>query len=344
MNSIPAGAHPARLQRIVTDYAAPDYVLGASSDDLFGAGTAAGFADPVTRLYPVHTKAAAWLSAAAADEAGETRPEVLDRLARAARQHGVGPVTRTDEAKAAAAAADASRRFALPAARSYPIDHPEQVKAATAYFDRYADRLPTTDRRAFAANVAARAEELDCLPDDALDRLQKEAGEWSPGSDGVLTDAVRVRVALAETTGRPALADALSKAAADGPGGDGVELAAHLRDVDRTCGWDLPDPLAGVTTRAGARAKLAGAVAAASGNWYRVADLDRIPHEVLAAYGAAPVLSRAGYERLLSSKNAAALESVAADYGVFPVEAGPRRQADWAGLAALAAPAFGREA
>lgn len=247
-------------------------------------------------------------------------------------------MTVTKAATDARAAADAARAYALPAARKYPLDLPEEVKAAADYFATYADRLGAADRREFAANLAARAGDLGALPPATMDRLQKEAGMGLHCFHGPF----EVRAELADRTGRPELADALRKAAAEFTDPKaGPEAAAVLRDVDRRCGWDLPDPIDGLTptTPASAREKLAGAVEAASGNWYRLEDLERVPPEVSALYGLPPVASAEGYGRLLRSKQAAAFEEVAADYGALPVER-PTRQVDWAGLAAAAGGAF----
>lgn len=342
MSSLPAAAHPARLQRLVSDYAAPDYVMEASSDDLFAGKTAVDFADPATRLYPIHTKAAAWMSAAAADDgaAGPLNPYAAARLATALRAYKLEQPVKTAAALKTAADELAARRYALPTAGRYPIQFAEEVKAAAEYFSTYGSRMDPADRREFAANTARRAVELDCLAAGVLDKLQKEAGEGL----GASAAPFALRAEAAERTGRPALAVELRKAAADYTSPvDAPEAAALLRSVDATCGWDFPDPIDGLVTatKASAAAALDGVVRAESGNWYLVTDLDRLPAAVKAAYGAPPVLSRGGYERLLTSKVAAGFEGVIADYGVRPAEPAPRRQADWAGLAALAAPAFG---
>jgi hypothetical protein len=90
MRSLPAAADSARLQRLAAEYGAPDYVLEASSDDLFaGAKIASQFADR-GGLYPVHTKAAAWLSAAAFADAGGADAETGARLQAALKACGIG--------------------------------------------------------------------------------------------------------------------------------------------------------------------------------------------------------------------------------------------------------------
>ncbi len=53
-----------------------------------------------------------------------------------------------------------AEHYALPHRSLYPIDTPEQVKRASAYFDEYARDFPLEERRCFAQSVSMRAQEL----------------------------------------------------------------------------------------------------------------------------------------------------------------------------------------
>ena len=50
----------------------------------------------------------------------------------------------------------------------YPIENPEQVKLASDYFAKYAERFEPRDRIVFAANLEKRAEELKVVIDSQV--------------------------------------------------------------------------------------------------------------------------------------------------------------------------------
>lgn len=325
-----------RVAAVFEKYAAPAAVLAAPPGDLFDRPVLRrDYADD-GRQYPVHTKLAAWASAAAYHDAGSDHPEVGARIRRACDVHRLWG--EWDRLKAAAAADRAARaprvtRWALPDRKKYPLDTAEQVKAAAAYFARYADRLPAADRKTYAGELVKAAAGTGGLPPAALARLEAEAGLGRPAADPGL--AFRTRAAAAVD---PALKAALLKAAAAAGGLDPLGAADLLRRVDRRVGWDAPDPLAQLVgeTPTTAREKLAGVVEAATGNWYRLADLDRVPDATVAAvFGTGPVVSRDAKAGLLKAASTArAFEDVLRGHGVAPAERARRPRVDWAGLAA----------
>ena len=317
-------------------YAAPAAVTAAPVEDIFDVPkVAANFADG-GYTYPISTPAAAWASAAAYHDSGADDPATAGRIKDACDRHRLSG--EWDRLKAAAARpAPAEGRYALPAAKKYPLDTAAQVKAACAYLPPHADRLSGAERVEYAANVLKAAADLKVdLAPDGLYRLEAEAGLSRP-ADGWRNE-LTTRAGLAKLAGDADLVGLFEKAAA-GPSADHVgafrnpaELAELLRSVDRRMGWSLPDPLLGVSgdTPSSAAAKLAGAVKAASGNWYLLDDLDRVPDAPLVElFGLPPVLSKEAKAALLADPGrGAAAEAVVAGYAE-PAERAPRRRLDW---------------
>jgi multidrug efflux pump subunit AcrB len=137
------------------------------------------------------------------------------------------------------------------------------------------------------------------------------------------------------------LAEALEKAAADlRPAGtfrSANELAGLLRKLDQDMGWDLPDPAAAMveTTPTGAKRALAEVVRAASGNWYKKADVAALPDDLARAYlGAGPVVGLSTKLAALADPGrGATAEQLLRDQGVVPVDRDPHTRVDWAALA-----------
>ena len=96
-----------------------------------------------------------------------------------------------------------SRHHALPHRGLYPIDTPEQVKRASAYFDEYQYEFTSEDRRCFAQSVAARAEELGVPVHGALQKIAGNA--YGPHIRGEL----QARIACFEGTDKTAAYEVL---------------------------------------------------------------------------------------------------------------------------------------
>lgn len=326
---------------VMRKFAAPAKVLDADPGDLFGPPkVASNFADPGYQ-YPVHTPAAAWVSAAVYHQAGSDDPEVAERIKAACDDHRLWG--EWDRLKAAAAPPPPPEpAWALPAVKKYPLGTAADVKQAATYFVTYADRLSTADRRTFAAEtVKAAAAQAATLDPAVRDRLEAEAGLGYPAPPAAWRAECEKRAYMVKDTNGK-LAETLTKLAASYLDGvpvteDPVEAAATLRELDKVAGLDLTDPLRGLVaeTPSSARAKLASAVRAASGNWYSLKDLDRVPDQTAAELRPGPVVwSKEAKARLLEDgPTAGVFEQILVDHGAEPVARAPRPRVDWASLA-----------
>ena len=98
----------------------------------------------------------------------------------------------------AAPEVETARHYALPHREQYPIDTPEQVKRASAYFDEYARDFTLEDRRMFAQSVALRA---DALGEPVGNAIAKIAGE---GYGPNIVPELKGRITAFEGTGKEA--------------------------------------------------------------------------------------------------------------------------------------------
>jgi hypothetical protein len=332
----PTGAKTAAL---FAKYAAPADVLSASVDDLIGRPAVGGYADPGTNTYPIHTKAAVWASVAAYHDNG--RPDsgpVADRLKAACAFWRMGDAW-AEMKEAALVSRPGVIHYAIPYEKRYPLDRPEQLKAAAAYLEDHRGSFSPEEARTFASSLLARNAVLGVLTAGEKVAAEITAGYGTPAADW--RDEFSVRTTLAKAAGDNELVAAVkaAEAAVDG-GADPYAAADLLRQVDRRMKWALPDP-AGRLTAVTPSAKWAAATAharAADGSWYRVADLAAVPADAWDAVLGGGVVSAA-------AKRAAALADPAtfpaaarllADHGVRPAEAAPEvlPKTDWAAAAA----------
>lgn len=347
---------------VMEKYAAPDRVLDAPIEHLTRRPEVYnGYADP-DRCYPVHTPAAAWVSAGCYLSDGGSDTKVAAAIQSALAEHRLGRewdrmVKIESDARATKEAAERPTRFALPEHRRYPIDTPARIKAATDYFAEHWAAFDPVDRRTYATNLVAAINDgskAASVAPDVVWRLEAEAG------DGMLSrtwrDALEVRVKLARATGDSALVAALEKAGSSRPP-DPAALADLLRGVDRVRGWDLPDPLSVLVsdTPSTAAAKVAGVVRAASGRWYTKEALMRVPDravaDIMVGCGLPAVnLDAESHERfggpiglpiqsldkrsslLIDPNSCARFEALLADFGVAPVSQDPAHT-DWGAVA-----------
>lgn len=354
----PTGYHVAR---VMEKFAAPTSVLDAPIDHLTTRPVVRnGYADDA-RTYPVHSPAAAWVSAAFYLESGAPDTKVAASIRDALTTYRLGrewarmEVLEATERTAKEAAA-APKRFALPAEKKYPIDTPEEIKRAAAYFMEHKDRFSGSNRRTFAAEVVKAAGDDSIRIDlDTAWRLESEAGlgRLAPSWKRVFHS----RIKLASLNGNADLTTVLEKEASAAPS-DPVALAGMLREVDRACKWDLPDPLTELIsdTPTTATEKLAGLVRSATGKWYAKAALDAIPDKLItdlfadapslsfidldttdvrgqsARFGLPVVSSAKKAELLMDPKFCDRLEAVLSDHDTQPVGQDPVKT-DWAALA-----------
>lgn len=333
---------------VLTKYAAPDDVLGAPPEDLFvPENVAVNFAD-ARRTYPIHTKAAAWISAAYYHDSGSDDAVVGDRIKLACQYHQIGKEWNKLASLRPQHVETQVTYYALPAAKKYPLDTPEQVKAADEYFTKYASYFPAEDRRTYAGEMVKAAIRHPQAVTD-LWRLEAEAGLGLPAEGWETEFAQRAKKAL--ELGDEDLAAVLDKTAVDfkqqiidrqvspmGTFTNAGELSDLLKKADRKYGWNYGDPLGGLVgdTPSTAGKKLAGVVRSAAGNWYVKEAVDAVPDNLFTELvGCGPVVSRETKLGLLQdATKVAAVERLLNLHNVEPVERAKPQRVDWEKLAA----------
>ena len=321
-----------RSAALLTKYAAPDVVWSASTADLLDVPKIrSNFADD-TYTYPIHTKAAAWVSAGNYHASGSKDTVVGSAIKSACDYFGLSNEWNRleTECRSTKSAEDV---YALPDAKKYVINNEQDVKLAYDYFDKYANDMGWQDRQQYAQSLLNRVSNNDWLDTSIKIRLEKEAGYARLSNDPKRPFNERIR--LANLHGEKELASALEKASNDF-NNNPLEAAAALREVDRVMGWRFPDPINDFVRESPteARTKLAQVIKSSSGNWYKISDIKQVPDDEVREFLGNPlVLPKNAYDSILQDNTkCAAFEQILKDHGVKPVEhASPT--VDWKALA-----------
>lgn len=149
------------------------------------------YADQTKRLFPCHTKAATWLSAAYFAHQQSQYPEnmrkhVHDNIVKSAAHFGIAGVVSEIFTKAAKVnsyedAATPDTAFALTWSdaagthRRYPLRNPSEVKVAAAWFNENWKEFDFNTRHSIAQKVFAKIAELQVEVDDT-EQIEKSAG------------------------------------------------------------------------------------------------------------------------------------------------------------------------
>lgn len=203
----------------------PEFVKRASTEQLIGPEDLGPdlFADPRRRLYPLHTKAATWLSAAFLYDKWPLLPakeaaaaEV--RLRAMADVWNIRPLIEGLKEKAAAARRDdlaglADEDFAWSRGgeRHLPLRNALEVRAAAAYLEKWRDEFTFRDRQDMARRVLQKAARYGAALGEFDDFLEKAAG-FGGCSAARAAELVRGRAKLARAA-HPDVAAGLEKMA-----------------------------------------------------------------------------------------------------------------------------------
>ena len=173
-------------QSLVPSYVA-DADLGAIKEAAEVSLYDSEFAEPVSRQYPINSKAAVWLSAAyfakTAADTGKLTPTgeyILGNIKAAAEVYGIA-----DDVKAIVSAYMDKTAEAAPdvwgwdvgGERKYPLHTPELTKVAMTYFEQNRDKYPFDMRRAIASSIYKQALAFTLEP---TEDIRKEAGAGFP--------------------------------------------------------------------------------------------------------------------------------------------------------------------
>lgn len=173
----------------------PDFVKRASDNEQFGDPETLQihlYADPSKRLFPCHTKAATWLSAAyfahQQSQYSETRRAfVQDRIIKVAEFFGIKPGIQQLFKEAAAVnsyedAVTPDSAYALTwrdaagtVQRKYPMRNPSEVKVAAAWFDKNCTEFDFDTRHTIATKLFAKMAEFSVNDTDTA-KIERAAG------------------------------------------------------------------------------------------------------------------------------------------------------------------------
>jgi hypothetical protein len=248
--------HLTELHRTDQLYTIPGFVKEASLDDAELADLPAiAFADPETREYPIHTKAAAWLSnarfwdRAAADTVGDTA--VATSLLRAADtwdiRDSVSPLidAALEHRKQAEQEVAARLTFAVDHddLQMYPIADAASLQTSAAAFYRHRASFHYPVRKQAAERLLDGATRYNSpIPAPILDYLEKAAGKATVQVESLMRAFVArgsmLKGAEADDV-RQAMAAGLSEIGDDRIDGDAAVKAAEMLDaLDRAaCLW-----------------------------------------------------------------------------------------------------------
>jgi hypothetical protein len=203
--------------RLTNIYSPPAFVKAANHEQLYGDRDKLPshvYADPLRRLYPLHSKAATWMSALFfLDKKAEFNQEQCNRYERkineVAAHFGIAGELAT--LKAAMAKDDGNDLARLPDAqfalvwqseagkeRHYPLRNRAEVKTASEWFTKHRDQFVFADRRQIASKILDRADELAAGVSD-LTMLTKTAGRGVSSREQII-QMLEKRAGMVATT------------------------------------------------------------------------------------------------------------------------------------------------
>lgn len=300
------------IYRLLTTYDVPEYVKAASSADALGDENThrTGFADPINRNYPIHTKVATWFSAVRYMELvpDSQDHEVGGRIVAAAIKFGIAdPIAKLAQARRdtqpvlnrddLATRPDADFGLILylegEAYRTHPLRNDDEIKAAALQLSLWRSSYIYPDRRTLATAILdkAAAHTIDLGAEgEILDRI---AGRGFCGS-GQVSDclqkrAIRLQAIDAELGQQVStIAEAMRSEQRNVPPPDVLAKIADMLDhIDRMSGLDhqyadgleFPeDVLYGMNIKL-LKDAMASHVATKSGSTYAVDDLRALTRE-----------------------------------------------------------------
>jgi hypothetical protein len=182
------------LHRLVKLYGAPDFVKAASSDAINYTSedkNPNAFADAASLSFPCHTAPATYVSMLYLldneNSLGKKASHIKDRIVKAAEYFGIkGHISKLVEKHAAASSVDLNKlgddKFAYVVVydngvkeRHLPIRNSSEVKAASAYLQKYRDEFVYSDRVKMAQRIL-KSGMLDQLEETDKTYLFKQAG------------------------------------------------------------------------------------------------------------------------------------------------------------------------
>lgn len=297
--------------RLTTLFTCPDFVKSASHEKTHGDETLPRhmYADPYNKLYPCHSAAATWLSAAyfadkraAFDE--KRAEEIQNRIHAAAKFFGIlGAVSELEEKVAAAVQDDINNlpddNFAIVwvgdeggnKERHWPLRNATEVKFAADHFTKYRDEFVFEDRQKIAEKILVKAAEYGADIGDHEHNLSLSAG-FGACAASVAGDMLRRRATLVKRSNAPASAEMfkLADLVESNPETSRehetrVKLAAVVDEFDRVNhldrlygegGLERPEEVLFAVTEKVAREFMSANIETTTGNVYALDDLEKL--------------------------------------------------------------------
>ena len=278
----------------------PSYVKEASQAETLSPDGLSdiSYADIVNRRFPIHTKAACYISSLYFLENREsiapvTREHISARLAKAAAQHGISEdiaeLTMRSEQLKKEASYYLPEDCMLPEEARYPLRNSAEVKEAADYLLKYRAWFPLETRIGMASRVLDKAASfgVEFEPDVDL-ALQKQAGRGLYNPDEVCNQIIYRKTLITD----PGVKEALTKLAStissmpelalDSSATQGIALT--LDEIDRT--WEIkygkavrpPEDFMFGSTFKAASAEVSSRFGTATGSMYyksQLSDMDR---------------------------------------------------------------------
>lgn len=297
--------------RLFSLYPAPDFVKNANHEARCGDAETLPrhmYADPFNKLYPCHSSAATWLSAAffadkhAADN-NEKVAAVKNNIIKSAAYFGIaGSVTDLFSKAEKNAASDLAQLpdddFAVvwttdagTRDRHWPLRNSAEVKMAAAQFGKYRDEFTFQDRHKIAERILDKAFEYNTDVGDAQDALLLAAGRGAcaakTASELVRTRAQLLRRAHPQYSGELAkLAELIDGNPTEARSAefriklagviDGVDRETHLTRMYDNGGLPRAEEVLFAVTEKVANDFMSAHVQTTTGNVYALSDLEKL--------------------------------------------------------------------
>jgi hypothetical protein len=299
--------------RLTTLFDAPYFVKHASAEHITPTSAIPRhlYADPLNKLYPCHTAAATWLSAAYfADKAArldeKTAADVQQRIHAAAEYFGVlGQVVAIEEKAAADRAVDLNQLpdsdFAIvwvgedgSKDRHWPLRNASEVKFAAARFSKHRDEFVFEDRNTIATRILEKAADYSADVSDHVHELSLSAGHGACAAK-VAADMLRARATLVRRQDNAAAGELVKLACFVEENPERarrqdirLKLAAAVDELDRAHrlyrlydagGLERPEEVLFAVTEKAARDFMGANVETVTGNVYALTDLEKLAIE-----------------------------------------------------------------
>jgi hypothetical protein len=300
-----------QTHRLTTLYRTPEFVKEASSDAICGPDEGMPsrcYADPVHHIFPIHTKAATWISTLFFIDNKDNYPVktaalIEKNLDNSARFHGIYKELqelKQEMVKKANRDPDKSlpnSDFALilelddgTVERHYPLRNAKEVKTAASYLKRFQGVMPYRERQKMAQRILDKANDYGAGLDDLEDFTEKQAG-YGVCAASDAANLLRNRASLMRRKGlSPEIRDEYEKMAQTclshpeqaRQRDNLVKLASLIDGIDRIYGLhkepELEKPedvLFGVTVKC-AEQFVSDHCVTITGNMYKIADLRKV--------------------------------------------------------------------